>query len=115
MASSAELADRVVRGEVLVAEVEGLLHGYAVVDRTFFGRPFIQLLFVSERHRRHGVGRELVEAVVHRAHERVFTSTNLSNFPMQGLLSRSGWHPCGLIHGLDENDPEVFYFRDTDT
>jgi hypothetical protein len=28
---------------------------------------------------------------------------------MQLLLRRAGWTPAGLLHGLDEGDPELFY------
>ncbi len=28
---------------------------------------------------------------------------------MQQLLLKSGWRPAGLVHGLDEGDPELFY------
>ncbi|MCR8573352.1 hypothetical protein [Streptomyces sp. Isolate_219] len=35
--------------------------------------------------------------------------TNVSNQPMQRLLQRAGWSPVGLLHGLDEGDPELFY------
>jgi hypothetical protein len=40
---------------------------------------------------------------------KLFTSTNVSNHPMQRLLQRAGWSPVGLLHGLDEGDPELFY------
>ncbi|MFJ7630855.1 hypothetical protein ACIQZN_30680 [Streptomyces sp. NPDC097595] len=42
---------------------------------------------------------------------KLFTSTNVSNQPMQRLLQRAGWTPAGLLHGLDEDDPELFYLQ----
>ncbi|MFB6715807.1 MULTISPECIES: hypothetical protein [unclassified Streptomyces] len=45
----------------------------------------------------------------------MFTSTNVSNQPMQQLLQRAGWRPVGLLHGLDEGDPELFYLCQTQT
>jgi hypothetical protein len=40
---------------------------------------------------------------------KLFTSTNVSNHPMQQLLQSAGWRPVGLLHGLDEGDPELFH------
>ncbi|MFD9866218.1 hypothetical protein ACFXI8_15045 [Streptomyces niveus] len=28
---------------------------------------------------------------------------------MRRLLSRAGWQRTGILHGLDEGDPELFY------
>ncbi|MFD7964291.1 hypothetical protein ACFV5J_26165 [Streptomyces zaomyceticus] len=42
---------------------------------------------------------------------KLFTSANVSNQPMQRLLRRAGWDSVGLVHGLDEGDPELFYLR----
>ena len=39
---------------------------------------------------------------------RLFTSTNVSNLPMQQLLQHAGWSATGILHGLDEGDPELF-------
>ncbi|MET8703503.1 hypothetical protein ABZW10_32305 [Kitasatospora sp. NPDC004723] len=36
-------------------------------------------------------------------------STNVSNQPVQRLLHQAGWHPVGLVDGLDEGDPELFF------
>jgi hypothetical protein len=33
---------------------------------------------------------------------------------MHRLLQTSGWHPAGMLSGLDDGDPEVFYFSDQD-
>ncbi|WP_237540426.1 MULTISPECIES: hypothetical protein [unclassified Streptomyces] len=40
---------------------------------------------------------------------KLLTSTNVSDQPMQRLLLRAGWSPVGLLHGLDEGDPELFH------
>jgi len=40
---------------------------------------------------------------------KLFTSTNLSNLPMQSLLVRRGYRLAGVIHYLDEGDPELVY------
>ncbi len=43
--------------------------------------------------------------------EKLFTSTNLSNLPMQALLAKLGYTLSGVIHNLDEGDPELVYFK----
>lgn len=42
---------------------------------------------------------------------KLFTSTNLSNLPMQSLLSKSGYELSGVIHNLDVGDPEIVYYK----
>jgi GNAT superfamily N-acetyltransferase len=107
------LRGHVAAGEVLIASDEGdAILGYVVVDHSFFER-FVQLLFVAESARRSGVGARLLAEAVERARPaRVFTSTNLSNSPMHALLAKAGWTSAGMVEGLDEGDPEVFYFID---
>lgn len=106
-------APHVEGGLLLVAETGGGLVGLALVDRSFFGRGFLRLLHVHHEHQRRGLGQDLLSAAVRAAGTtRVFTSTNLSNHPMQQLLAKTGWTPCGLVHGLDQGDPELFYFTD---
>ena len=97
----------------LVAEGDRII-GYAVSSpRHFFDRDFVELLVVHNDHRRCGVGRALLRAVVDRADtSRVFSSTNESNTAMQSLFAAEGWTLSGHLEGLDEGDPEVVFFID---
>ncbi|MFK0102019.1 GNAT family N-acetyltransferase [Streptomyces sp. NPDC091040] len=86
--------------------------GYCVLEYTFFEQGFVTLLMVAPEARRRGVGQRLLEAVAAACTTpKLFTSTNVSNQPMQRLLQRAGWTPAGLLHGLDEGDPELFYLQ----
>ncbi len=98
--------------QVFLADDEGVVLGYAMLDRSFFGRPFLCLLFVRAERRRQGVGKTLLSTVLESQTERTFTSTNLSNAPMHQLLKSLGWQACGMVDALDEGDPEVFYFAE---
>ncbi|MFI2780688.1 GNAT family N-acetyltransferase [Streptomyces sp. ALB3] len=98
-------------GAASVAEDEwGAPVGYCVMEYTFFGHGFVAMLMVAPSARRRGVGRLLLDAAADSCTtEKLFTSTNVSNRSMLGLLERAGWRPVGLLHGLDEGDPELFY------
>jgi GNAT superfamily N-acetyltransferase len=79
----------------------------------FYGRDFIELLFVAPVWKRRGLGRALIRAALLKAStSRVFTSTNESNTPMMALLLSEGWVPSGVLKGLDEGDPEHVFFCD---
>ena len=86
--------------------------GYVVLDYTFFTRGFISMLYVHPDFRRRGVGSVLVrhaESIC--TGDKLFTSTNESNRPMQGLMVKLGYVPSGVVNNLDEGDPEVIYFK----
>lgn len=97
-------------GLVTVAEDASGPLGYCVVEYTFFEQGFVTILMVAPAARGRGVGGCLLaDAAASRATPKLFTSTNVSNQPMQRLLQRVGWSPVGLLHGLDAGDPELFY------
>jgi ribosomal protein S18 acetylase RimI-like enzyme len=100
------VADRSMRVAVAADEIVG----YCVTERTFFGHWFVAMLMVAEGARGQGIGAELLlDAQRQRDTDKLFTSTNLSNQPMQRLLARLGWRSVGIVYGLDEGDPELFY------
>ena len=86
--------------------------GYGVLEYTFFESGYISMLLVANIYRRNGVGSLLMrhmESIC--ATEKLFTSTNLSNTPMQALLNKLGYKVSGFIDNLDEGDPELIYFK----
>jgi ribosomal protein S18 acetylase RimI-like enzyme len=95
-----------------VAVLDGAIAGYAVLEYGFFGCGFISMIYVHSDYRRQGVGQGLLVVLEKAcATPKLFTSTNLSNLPMQALLDRHGYLPSGVIHNLDEGDPELVYFK----
>ena len=82
------------------------------MEYSFFGNGFISMLYVQSEYRRDAVGTALMrhlESICQTA--KLFTSTNLSNLPMQSLLAKLGYELSGVVHNLDEGDPELFYMR----
>jgi ribosomal protein S18 acetylase RimI-like enzyme len=99
-------------GNCYVDTSDEIVIGYVVLDYSFYENGFISMLYTDPKYRRQGVGVRLMKEVegVCRT-EKLFTSTNLSNTAMQHLLSKLGYMLTGVIHNLDEDDPELVYFK----
>ncbi len=102
-----------VRKEICyVAEMNGGAVGYTVLDYGFYACGMIEMLYVHSDFRRKGIGSELIKHIESICKtEKLFTSTNQSNLPMQGLMNRMGYVPSGFIDNLDDSDPEIVYFK----
>ena len=96
----------------MVAETNGQVVAFGVLDYSFFDCGFVKLLVVEESRRRQGIGSALVEAMVRGCKtDKVFSSTNESNAAMQALLEKAGFVRSGRVDNLDADDPELIYFR----
>ncbi len=99
-------------GHCTVVEAAGQVVAYLIMERNFFGWPFIELVYVHDDYRKHGYATTLMQHIEATCGtEKLFTSTNLSNLRMQRLLEKLGYTVSGVVHNLDEGDPEVFYFK----
>lgn len=106
------LREAIRRRHCLVAEREGEPLGYVIADESFYGQPFVVLLFVRDSARRQRVGTALLREVEARSPgPKLFTSTNQSNEGMQRLLASLGYRPSGVILNLDPGDPELVFVR----
>lgn len=107
-----EIRSWVTSGSAVVADDGSRVAGYAVLEYSFFGQGFIVMLQVAPSHRRRGVATSLVRHIERTRHTpKLFTSTNESNGPMRALMSSLGYEPSGIVHNLDENDPELIFFK----
>ncbi|NJM54307.1 MAG: GNAT family N-acetyltransferase [Blastocatellia bacterium] len=102
----------VVAGSCFVAIENETVIGYGVLNYTFYYNGCIDMLYIHSDHRRKGAGEALLrhlESVCKTP--KLFTSTNLSNLPMQSLLAKFDYVLSGVIYNLDEGDPEIVYFK----
>jgi GNAT superfamily N-acetyltransferase len=99
-------------GRALVAEDALQVIGYGLIHHHFFGRSFVELIYVTEVERNRGWGPQILiglEALS--LSEDLFTSTNESNAHMQHVLDRCGYRRVGSIAELDPGDPEIIYLK----
>lgn len=106
-----ELTAAADEGRMQVAVVDDRAVGYSLAAPWFLGASFLALLYVDPRVRGRGIGSRLLENFERTHGPKVFTSTNLSNATMQRLLRLREWTPCGILNGLDEGDPEIFFAK----
>ncbi len=105
------IARSVSAGNCYVA-IDNQVLGYGVLEYTFFGNGFVSMLYVHPNSRRRGVGAGLMQHLESTCQTtKLFTSTNLSNLPMQSLLAKLDYKLSGVIHDLDEGDPELVYVK----
>lgn len=101
-----------VEDDVLVADLNGEVVGYGVFNHAFFRQGQADMLMVHSAHRGKGVGEKLLLALESLCDTPKFwVTTNLSNHPMQRLLTRLSYKPCGYIDELDPGDPELIFVK----
>lgn len=102
----------VTSGNCYVAAADEHVIGYGVLNYTFFHHGNIDMLYIHADHRRSGAGAALLRHMeTHCQTPKLFTSTNLSNLPMQSLLAKEGYVLSGMVLNLDDDDPEIVYFK----
>jgi len=102
----------VASGTCFVAVADEEVIGYGVLNYTFYYNGCIDMLYVHTGHQRRGEGEALLRHLESLCQTpKLFTSTNLSNLRMQSLLAKLEYELSGVIHNLDEGDPEIVYFK----
>ncbi len=106
------IQDAVKNSRAWVIEISDRIIGYGVISHGFFGRSFIDLIYIAETMRSSGYGPKLLAVLEGQSQSNdLFTSTNQSNSHMQHILEKLGYERSGVIHNLDPGDPEIVYVK----
>lgn len=86
--------------------------GFVIFDYRFFDQGWIELIIIAEEYRGNGIGGKVFDLLCEQCNTtKIFTSTNSSNIQMQRALTKSNFSFAGELTGLDDGDPEYFYYR----
>ncbi len=86
--------------------------GFVIFDYRFFDQGWIELIIIDEEYRGKGISGKTFDLIFKQCKtNKVFTSTNSSNTQMQKALTKAGFSFAGKLNGLDDGDPELFYYK----
>ncbi|MFV1884934.1 MAG: GNAT family N-acetyltransferase [Balneola sp.] len=86
--------------------------GLVIFDYRFFDQGWIELIIIDEEYRGKGIAGKVFDIICeHCTSDKVFTSTNRSNTQMQRALAKADFSFAGELKGLDDGDPELFYYK----
>ena len=86
--------------------------GFVIFDYRFFDQGWIELIIIDEKYRGKGIGGKTFDIICEQCKsDKVFTSTNSSNTQMQKALTKANFTFAGKLNGLDDGDPELFYYK----
>lgn len=111
------LREKIERGEVFLAEVEGTAAGYLRLEFLWSTQPYIALIRVLEPYRRSGVGTAMLSYVENAlralGHSSLLSSSQVDEPDPQAWHRHMGFAECGIIAGLNEGGVgEVFFRKD---
>ena len=111
--SRRKFIERTIQSEccfVVITEEHAI--GYAVLEYSFYEEGFVSMLYIQRDYRKQGAGEFIMRYLEPLCEtSKLFASTNLSNQPMQSLFKKLGYLLSGVIHDLDEGDPELVYVK----
>lgn len=86
--------------------------GFVIFDYRFFDQGWVELIIIDEKYRGKGIGGKTFDIICGQCKSnKVFTSTNSSNTQMQKALTKANFTFAGKLNGLDDGDPELFYYK----
>lgn len=104
--------ESVTAGECSIAGIDDAPLAYGIFNRSFFGRPYVEFIYIRKDRRGEGLGNSLLNHFETECEERrIWTSTNLSNQPMVQMLNKRGYRLSGVIENLIKV-PTLIYYRD---
>jgi GNAT superfamily N-acetyltransferase len=107
-----EIASWIEEGSCYVGEANEDVFGFIVLEHRFFAYDFVPLVCVMQEMRRKNLGLALFEAMEQKCRSlKLFTSTNESNIAAIRLFEKAGFTRSGTIENLDDDDPEIVFFK----
>ena len=84
-----------------------------VILQSYWTETYVELLWLSERARRQGLGRELIQEAERRARRRGSRLIHLSTYSFQapGFYEKLGFRRCGRISGSPKGATRYFYVK----
>jgi RimJ/RimL family protein N-acetyltransferase len=114
IARTRKIAKAIVNEECFIILTEHNPVGFIFFNYNFFDLGWIELIMIEEEYRGRGFAGQAIGLICELSKtQKVFTSTNLSNIQMQSVLNKTGFTFAGPVDGLDEGDPELFYYKVT--
>jgi len=100
-------------GQCQAALIDDKVVGFAILGTPYlFHQGFMELLIVHPQYWRRGVATALIKRLEELCKTpKFFTSTNQSNIRAQKTYEANGFVRSGYIENLDEDDPEIIYFK----
>jgi ribosomal protein S18 acetylase RimI-like enzyme len=112
--SDGTLSEKVARGEVLIARLDGAAVGWLRYGLFWDTIPFMNMLVLLEPYRGRGIGRRLVTfwetEMKRRGHRGVLTSTQ-GNETAQHFYRKLGYADVGRFVLPDEPGPELLLYK----
>ena len=101
--------------EVVVAEFDGGLVGFVLLEYLWSKVPYVALIHVFPKHRRRGVGKALLAFVEEflrgQGHTALYSSSQVDEAEPQAWHRRVGFAECGVIAGVNEGGVGEVFFR----
>ncbi len=102
----------ILNNECNIILLDNITIGFVLFNYSFFDQGWIELIIIAEAYTGKGIGGQVFNLICKQCKTaKVFTSTNRSNIQMQKALTKAGFTFAGKLIGLDEGDPELFYFK----
>ena len=107
-----KITQAIVNNECFLILLNKQAVGFVLFDYRFFDQGWIELIIIDEKYKGKGIGGKVFDLLCEQCKtDKVFTSTNRSNTRMQKALAKANFSFAGEITGLDDGDPELFYYR----
>jgi len=97
-------------GDLQVALDNHTVVGWCVLEHSFFEEGLIPTLRAADSHRRQGIATALAGRARRSCRtRRLWTSTTLSNHPLQWPRRKLDWRLSGVLHYLGPDDTELVF------